>query len=439
MNTLVQRYGIRQSWEYKATTSALAAGMWQGTLMVKRQRPRWNELAPLLKPATRQGTHLDGVMRRMANVSDLRLRAKRRTPRAVFDYVDGAADDEISLERSRRLFKELEFIPRVLRDVSDCDPSTTMLGTRVSYPFAFAPTGFTRMMHHEGEQAVARVAERVGIPYALSTMGTTTPEDLTAAVPDGDHWFQLYVWQDRDFSMNLVERAGRAGFRTLIVTVDLPVGGARLRDVRNGMTVPPELTLRTFLDGATHPNWWFNFLTTERLSFATLESLGGTVGDSVSKLFDPSLNFEDLRWLREFWKGPIVVKGIQNVEDARKVVDLGASGVILSNHGGRQLDRSPIPLRLIGPTVSALGDDAEVYVDGGIMNGADIVAAVALGAQACFVGRAYLYGLMAGGEQGVDRMVEIFAGDIKRTMQLLGVRSVADLTPDLVRLPQDNR
>jgi L-lactate dehydrogenase (cytochrome) len=225
----------------------------------------------------------------------------------------------------------------------------------------------------------------------------------------------------------------------LILTVDLPVGGARLRDVRNGMTVPPELTLRTFVDGAMHPNWWFNFLTTEPLTFATLQTLGGNVSDSVTGIFDPSLNFDDFVWLRKQWDGPIVVKGIQNVEDARKVVDLGASGVVLSNHGGRQLDRSPVPLRLIGPTVEAIGVDAEVYVDGGIMNGGDVVAAVALGAQACFVGRAYLYGLMAGGQAGVQRMVDIFAGDIERTMQLLGVRSVSGLHPDLVRLPVDGR
>jgi L-lactate dehydrogenase (cytochrome) len=375
----------------------------------------------------------------MANVEDLRRRAKRRTPKAVFDYVDGAADDEVSLARSRRLFRRLEFNPKVLRDVSEVDTSTSILGRRTAYPFAFAPTGFTRMMHHEGEPAVARVAERNGIVYALSTMGTTTPEDLAAAAPDADRWFQLYVWRDRDVSMDLVQRAREAGFRTLILTVDLPVGGARLRDIRNGLTVPPALTFRTFVDGATHPNWWFNFLTTEPLSFATLDSLDGTVAETANQIFDPSLDFDDLSWLRDQWDGPIVVKGIQNVEDARKVVDLGASGVVLSNHGGRQLDRSPIPLRLIGPTVEAVGGDAEVYVDGGIMNGGDVVAGIALGARSCFVGRAYLYGLMAGGEKGVERMVEIFAGDIERTMQLLGVNSIDQLTPDLVRLPEDDR
>lgn len=406
--------------------------------MTKRQMPKWKDFAPLLSVA-RDGTRIDRAMARMADVHDLRRRAKRRTPRAVFDYVDGAADGEISIERSRDLFRRLEFVPHVLRDVSSVDTATTFLGESVSMPLAFAPTGFTRMMHHEGETAVARVAERSGIPYALSTMGTTTPEDLAVAAPGGDMCFQLYVWRDRDVSLDLVERARKSGFRTLMLTVDLPVGGARLRDVRNGMTVPPSLTMRTILDGAMRPSWWMNFLTTEPLAFATLDSLEGTVSDSINDLFDPSLNFDDLSWLRDQWDGPIIVKGIQNVEDARKVVDLGAAGVVLSNHGGRQLDRSPTPLRLISPTVAAIGADAEVYFDGGVLNGADVVAGVALGAQSCFVGRAYLYGLMAAGERGVQRMVDIFKGDIARTMQLLGVRSIADLHPDLIRLPASER
>jgi len=412
--------------------------MWHHAGMVKRQFPRFSEFAHLLKPPPREGTHLERVLQRKANVYDLRKRGKRRTPRAVFDYVDGAADDEISLARSRNLFRRLEFEPKVLRDVSECDTTTTYLGVKSAYPFAFAPTGFTRMMHCEGEPAVARVAQRTGIPYTLSTLGTITPEDLAAAVPDGDRWFQLYVWKDREFSVKLIDRAKNAGFRTLVLTVDLPVGGARLRDVRNGMTVPPSLTMRTFIDGAMHPAWWFDFLTTEPLSFATLESLGSNVAESITEIFDPSMNFDDLAWLRDQWDGPIVIKGVQNVEDARRVVDLGVRGVILSNHGGRQLDRSPVTLRLVEPTVAALGDDAEVFVDGGIMNGADVVAAIALGAQGCFVGRAYLYGLMAGGERGVQRMVDIFASDVLRTMQLLGARTVADLTPDLVRLPPDD-
>lgn len=403
--------------------------------MTNRQIPKWSDLAPLLSPAPKVGTRRQRRLARAASISDLRTRAQRRTPRAVFDYVDGAADDEISLARSRSTFRDLEFQPHVLRDVSCADTATTILGRDTAYPFGFAPTGFTRMMHHEGESAVAKVAERVGIPYALSTMGTTTPEDVAAAAPGADRWFQLYVWRDRDVSYALAERARGSGFRTLILTVDLPVGGARLRDVRNGMTVPPSLTVRTALDGARHPNWWLNFLTTEPLSFASLPSLGGTVADSADRLFDPALNFDDLVWLRDQWDGPIVVKGIQSVEDARRVIDLGANAVILSNHGGRQLDRSPTPLLLIQPVVEAIGSDAEVYVDGGIMNGGDIVAAIALGARAAFVGRAYLYGLMAGGQDGVQRAADILTADIERTMKLLGVRSLAELHPDQVRLP----
>ncbi|MEN8042142.1 MAG: alpha-hydroxy acid oxidase [Actinomycetota bacterium] len=403
--------------------------------MTKRRLLRWSELRPLLGKDRHPGTRRQKRVARAASIHDLRRMAQKRTPRAVFDYVDGAADDEISIERSRQLFRDLEFQPNVLRDVSDVDPSSTILGQPSAYPFGFAPTGYTRMMQHEGEPAVARVAERARIPYALSTVGTTTPEDAAAAAPNADLWFQLYVWRDRDFSYSLVDRARASGFRTLVLTVDLPVGGARLRDVRNGLTVPPAVTMRTVLEGALHPNWWLNFVTTEPLRFASLTSSGGTVADSADLLFDPALNFDDLEWLRGQWKGPIVVKGIQTVEDARKVIDLGANAVVVSNHGGRQLDRSPVPLRLLPSVVEAVGKDAEVYVDGGIMNGADIVAAVALGAKAAFVGRAYLYGLMAGGEDGVQRVVDILAGDIKRTMQLLGVRSIAELHPDHVRLP----
>lgn len=397
--------------------------------------PRWSELTELLPRRDTAGTRIDRRLARDASISDLRRRAKRRTPRAPFDYVDGAADDEISIARSRTLFNEIEFRPNVLRDVSAADASTTFLGRTATFPFGFAPTGFTRLMHHEGEHAVAAVAERVGIPYTLSTLGTTTPEDVAVAVPDADLWFQLYVWKDRDFSMSLIERARKSGYRVLMFTVDLPVAGARRRDVRNGMTIPPQLTMRTLLNGAMHPSWWMNFLTTEPLTFATLTSLSGTVAESLDRIFDPTLTFEDLAWLRDQWQGPIVVKGIQGVEDARKAVDHGASAVVISNHGGRQLDRSPTPLRLVGPVAEAIGSDAEVYVDGGIMNGADIVAAVALGADACFVGRAYLYGLMAGGEAGVQRAADILTQDILRTMQLLGVTTLDELHPDHVRLP----
>ena len=404
--------------------------------MVRRQFPRWEDYAPLLRGEGTGGTRIERALGRDAGIDDLRRRARRRVPRAVFDYVDGAAHDEISLERSRRLFRDIEFRPRVLRDVSTVDTSTSFLGRRASHPFGFAPTGFTRMMHHEGEPAVARVAEAFDIPYALSTMGTTTPEETAAAAPHADRWFQLYVWRDREFSADLVRRAGDAGFRVLILTVDLPVGGDRRRDVRNGFSVPPNISARTVAEGALHPQWWFDFLTTPPLRFATLQSTtGGTIEDAAKQLFDPSLDLDDLEWLCAEWGGPVVVKGIQTVADARRVVDAGAQGVILSNHGGRQLDRSTVPLRLVGPTKAELGADAEVYVDGGVMNGADIVAAIALGADAVFVGRAYLYGLMAGGEAGARRATEILSNDITRTMQLLGVTTLGELDPTLVVLP----
>jgi len=350
--------------------------------------------------------------------------------------VDGGAHDEVSLQRSRDLFRDVEFQPRVLEDVSIVDTATSILGADAAFPFGYAPTGYTRMMHHEGEAAVARVAQRTNVPYALSTMGTTTPEDVAAAAPDADLWFQLYVWRDTELSLSLVDRAREAGFRVLILTVDLPVGGDRRRDVRNGLSVPPNITARTVLNGAMHPNWWMNFLSTPPLKFATFESsTDGTIADHADRMFDASMTLDAVEWLRERWDGPIVVKGIQTVTDARRVVDAGADAVVISNHGGRQLDRSPVPLRLVEPIKQELAGDGEVYVDGGIMNGADIVAAVALGADAAFIGRAYLYGIMAGGEDGVQRATDIITADIVRTMKLLGVTSLDQLTPDHVRLP----
>ncbi len=355
-------------------------------------------------------------------------------PRAVFDYVDGAAETETSLRRSREAYERVEFIPSVLRDVSEVDTSTTILGRRTALPLVFAPTGFTRLMHHDGEPAVARVAGRLGVPYALSTLGTTSPEAVAAAAPDTDRWFQLYLWHDRDAGIDLVRRAQASGFTALVLTVDTPVAGARLRDVHNGFTIPPTLSARTVLDIARHPGWWFNLLTTEPLRFAVFTETQGTVADLINRVFDPTITVADLGWLRDTWNGPLVVKGIQTVDDARAVIDAGADAIVVSNHGGRQLDRAPTPLEQLPGIVAAVGDRSEVYVDGGILSGADIVAAVAMGARACLVGRAYLYGLMAGGERGVQRAGDLLRTEIVRTMQLLGVRSVADLSSDRVRL-----
>lgn len=402
--------------------------------MVVRRLPRPSELAPLLRPAPFVRDARERRLRRAASIADLRTIARRRTPRAVFDYTDGAADGELSLQRARDAFARVEFSPSVLRDVSNVDLGRDVLGRRSALPFAFAPTGFTRMMHTEGERAVASVAAEVGIPYTLSTMGTTTIEDVAAAAPDARRWFQLYLWRDRAFGKELVERAAAAGYDTIMLTVDTPVGGARRRDVHNGLSIPPALSLRTFADGALHPNWWFDLLTTEPLAFATLTETGGTVADMINRVFDPALTIDDVEWLRGAWPGSLVVKGIQNVDDARRVVDAGADGVLLSNHGGRQLDRAPVPLELVEPTVQAVGDRAEVFVDTGITHGADILAAVALGARAALVGRAYLYGLMAGGRLGVAKAVDILTGEMTRTLQLMGVTSVDALRPSHVRL-----
>jgi L-lactate dehydrogenase (cytochrome) len=400
--------------------------------MVRRRLPRPAELAPLLRP---RPIVWDGVERRLAmaaDIADLRAIARRRTPRAVFDYTDGAADGELSLLRARQAFAGVEFRPSVLHDVSEVDTGRMILGKRSNLPFGLAPTGFTRMMHHEGESAVASVAGQVGIPYALSTLGTSTIEEVAQAAPEARRWFQLYVWRDRAPAKDLVARAAAAGYDTLILTVDTPVAGARLRDVRNGLTIPPALSLRTFVDGAMHPRWWLNLITTEPLTFASLASTEGTVAELINRVFDPTLAMADLEWLRGAWQGSLVVKGVQSAADALRVVDAGADAVWLSNHGGRQLDRAPVPFELVPEVVEAVGGRAEVFVDTGITSGADVVAAVALGATAAMVGRAYLYGLMAGGRRGVVRALEILAGEVLRTMQLLGVASVEELRPSHV-------
>ena len=396
---------------------------------MQRQLPRRHDLAPLLKFKRPVVSPRERRLAGALTIEDLRRIAKRRTPRAAFDYTDGAADGEVSLARARQAFGDVEFRPAILRDVSTVDTSREVLGARVALPFGIAPTGFTRMMQAEGEIAGATAAAAAGIPFSLSTMGTTSIEDVAAANPQGRNWFQLYMWNDRDRSMALVDRAAAAGFDTLLVTVDVPVAGARLRDVRNGMTIPPTLTPRTVVNAIPRPAWWFNFLTTEPLAFASLDAWSGTVADLLDTMFDPTVTYDDLAWIRDQWPGKVVVKGVQTVEDAQRLADLGVDAVLLSNHGGRQLDRAPVPFHLLPDVVRAVGDRVEVHLDTGIMSGQDIVAAVAHGAHFTLVGRAYLYGLMAGGREGVDRMIEILTDQIERTMRLLGVRTLDELEP----------
>lgn len=402
---------------------------------MSRRLPRWGDLQPLVGDLRPRFDRTQVLLDRCASVADVRALARRRVPRAVFDYTDGAAgQDEASLRRARQSFAHVEFQPRVLRDVRSVDTSTMILGERAALPLVFAPTGFTRMMHSAGEPAVARVAERLGIPYGLSTLGTTSIEGLAAAVPGVRRWFQLYLMTDRGYGVELVDRARAAGYDTIILTVDTPVAGRRHRDVRNGLTIPPQLTPRTLADMAVHPRWWMNLLTSEPLSFATLTSTEGTVADLIARVFDPAITVDDLDWLRSVWPGRLVVKGIQTVDDALLVAAHGADGVILSTHGGRQLERAPVPFEILPRVREALDDRVEVLIDGGVMSGADVVAAVCQGATAVAVGRAYLYGLMAAGEAGVQRVGDLLSEEIVTTMQLLGRTSVADLGPDCVRL-----
>jgi L-lactate dehydrogenase (cytochrome) len=399
---------------------------------VKRQVPHPRDFSPLIRL---RSPRLNTRSHRLASaltIWDLREIAKRRTPREPFDYTDGAAEAEISLARARQAFEDIEFNPGILRDVSTIDTSSTVLGGSVALPFGIAPTGFTRMMHAEGEVAGANSAGAAGIPFALSTLGTTTIEDVKSANPNGRNWFQLYMWKDRERSQSLIERAAAAGYDTLLVTVDVPVAGARLRDVRNGLTIPPQLTLKTVISSMTKWEWCFNFLTTEPLEFASLSSWSGTVGEFLDAMFDPTVTFDDLAWIMSQWPGKLVVKGVQTLEDAKKLASMGVDGITLSNHGGRQLDRAPVPFHLLPQVVREIGREVEVHIDTGIMNGADIVASIAMGAKFTLVGRAYLYGLMAGGREGVDRAVEILSGQIARTMRLLGVSQLAELTPSHV-------
>jgi isopentenyl diphosphate isomerase/L-lactate dehydrogenase-like FMN-dependent dehydrogenase len=400
---------------------------------VKRQFPNPKELAPLMKFGTPTFKRKEKRLAEALTIWDLREIAKKRTPQGAFDYTDGAAESETSLDRARQAFKDLEFVPSILHDVSGATLDRSALGNNFKMPVGIAPTGFARMMQTEGEIAGSRAAEKFGIPFCLSTLGTTTIEDVVAAAPGGVNWFQLYVRKDREASLALVERAQKAGVQNLLLTVDVPAAGQRLRDYRNGFTIPPRLSAKTLINAIPRPGWWMNFLTTPPLEFASLSEWSGTVGELLDHLFDPSLTFDDLKWVRANWKGSITIKGIQNIEDAKKAAKFGADAIVLSNHGGRQLDRAPVPLHLLADIKGQFKKDMEVHLDTGIMHGADVLAAIALGAQYTYVGRAYLYGLMAGGQAGVERALQILQSQMIRNMKLLGVNTLDELEPKHVR------
>jgi L-lactate dehydrogenase (cytochrome) len=400
----------------------------------QRRLPRPKDILPLIGKPDRSKSLLQRRLERCASIGDIRELARRKTPRAVFEYTDGAALSESSLRRSREAYRSVEFTPRVLRDVANVDLTVEMMGVSSRLPFAFAPTGFTRMMNHVGEPAVVRVAADRGIPYALSTFGTTSIEELAEASPSTRRWFQLYVSRDRAQAEDFMRRADANGYDTLILTVDTVVGGIRRREISNGLTIPPQLRLSTMADMALHPRWWLNVLTTPPLTFANLTSTDGAVGEMVTRVLDPGVTGEDIAWIRDNWSGKLMVKGIQCLDDALMVADLGVDAMVLSNHGGRQLDMGRAPLELLPEVADAIGDRVEVYIDGGITSGTDIVAALALGARGTLVGRAYLYGLMAGGYDGVARVAEILEKEIRVTMQLLGVTKISELNGSVARL-----
>lgn len=397
----------------------------------------------LLSPRLPSGTVRQRRLRACHSVEDLRDAARRLLPRSVFDYVDGGADQELSLKANTGAFGSYRYRPRVLEDVGSPDATGSFFGRAAALPLGLAPTGYTRMMHPQGEPAVAHAAREHGIPYVLSTMASTSLEDLSAAAgADGsDLWFQLYVWKDRELTHGLIRRAQAGGYRVLEVAVDTAVSGNRLRDLRNGLTIPPALTLGSVLDIASRPNYWMGMLRGEKLDFANVRpdaAGGGHTIAGISDQFDPSVGWEDLARIRDAWQGPLVLKGPLGPEDALRARALGVDGVHLSNHGGRQLDRTIAPVDLVAPVRAAVGEAFGIFVDSGVRHGSDIATAIALGADACFVGRPYLWALVAGGQEGVGHLVGLLEAEFTRTMQLLGVRSVRELRergPELVHAP----
>ena len=383
---------------------------------------------------------LDATRRRLAachDIDDLRAMGRRLIPRPVFDYVDGGSDEEVSLAANVRAFRRWRFQPRALPEIVTVDTSARLLDRDLPLPLALAPTGYTRMMHPGGEIAAARAAQRHGLPYALSTMATTTIEALAEAVlarpagpdlPPGqpDLWFQLYIQRDSGMNKDLVDRAAAAGYRVLMVTVDTVVTGHRTRDRRNGLVIPPELTIGSLASIAAKPGYWVRMLRNDPIDFANFSGRGFTI-HSTGELFNPAASWDDIAMLRDRWPGKLMLKGPVSPSDARRAVSLGVDGLQLSNHGGRQLDRAVAPIDLVAPVREAVGPEVSLVVDSGVRHGSDIAVALALGADACSIGRAYLYGLMAGGEPGIDKAIDILTDQFNRTLHLLGMRSAAEL------------
>ena len=374
------------------------------------------------------------ALARCHSIGDLRRVARRRLPAAAFGYLEGGGEDEWTMRRNREAFGQVELVPRVLRAVSQPDTATTVLGTPMPLPFALSPIGAPRMFHHEGELAVARAARHAGLPYGISTLATQPLEAIAGAAQGSPLWFQLYLWGDRSAARKLVARARAAGYRALLLTVDTSVRSNRERELRHGIVLPnPELTLRTVANGALHPAWAWHFLTSPALGFPNLSTSALTSRQRLADMFDGTVGWPDLDWIRQEWDGPIALKGVLSADDARRAAGEGVDAVIVSNHGGRQQDHVPAALEVLPGIADAVGDRVEVLFDSGIRRGSDIATALALGARAVLVGRAHLYGLAAAGEPGVRRAIDVLAGQLRTSMALCGAATLADLDRSLIR------
>ncbi|MDA0678994.1 MAG: alpha-hydroxy acid oxidase [Proteobacteria bacterium] len=376
------------------------------------------------------------VQKRLAdcnNISDLRELAKRNLPWPVFNYLDGGADDELSLGRNTDAFNDYELLPTQLSDVSTIDMATTVLGQKIEWPVFLAPTGASRLFHHEAEPAVVRAAHKFGTIYSLSTLGTTTIEAV-AAISSGPKMYQVYIFKDRGITKDFVTRCKEQKYDALCLTVDTPVAGNRERDLVTGFGMPPKLNLKSVLSYARHFPWTIRAILQPGFDMVNVTSSPGAsneISDGVmayvNSQFDRSISWKDVEWLASQWDGPLVIKGIQTVGDAKKAVDAGATAVMLSNHGGRQLETAPAPVDCIAPIAAALGDRLEIICDGGVRRGTHVIKALSLGATACSIGRGYLFGLAAGGQPGVERALGLLRSEVERSMALLGCNSVQKL------------
>ena len=371
------------------------------------------------------------------NIDDLRELAKRRIPAALFDYIEGYAEDGVTCKNNRKAFDSYKLIPRILVDVNKVSLKTKLFNNEIASPLVLAPTALSRLFHYKGEHAVANAAAKAGLIYTLSTLSSVSIEEIAQA--NGPRWFQIYCYKDREITRNMIRRAKAAGYSAVCLTVDANIGGNREQDLRNGLTIPPKLNLTTILNSLKHPTWLWQIATSAPITAANVHKEGSGIKQAISLLqyaseqLDPSLTWKDIAWIRDEWDGTLIIKGILSIDDARQAVDFGADGIVLSNHGGRQLDHTPATIDILPEFVTVVGDKCDIIIDGGIRRGTDIIKAIALGAKACMIGRPYLYGLAADGQSGAGKAIDLLQSEIYKSMQLLGCQSIQDLDASYVQ------